>query len=146
MIAFSVVHLVLRHQETGEVFEDWEDIGTLVVAILALAVALPMSGLLGYHIMLTWSNRTTIEMVSPDPVRAVIVRLFVLNGREIHAGPRPQQARRSIGEQLQAQESVEQRARRPLPSDDGPILARGQIVRCQGRSTEPGRRANVSKV
>lgn len=60
--------------ETNETGWRWDTVGAVVTAVLAVVFVTPIAGLLGYHIRLMWSNRTTIELVSPlEGARSPIV-------------------------------------------------------------------------
>lgn len=67
-VGFSAWHIAHKHSQAaanGTTWATWDVIGSFIVAILAFVLFCPIAGLLGYHVRLLWSNRTTIEMVSP---------------------------------------------------------------------------------
>jgi len=85
-VAASIFHIVLARDArlNGRWLQGWEEIGSLVVGILALAILIPKVGLLGYHLRyslasllqpqsneiyrLVWMGKTTIEMVSHQAI------------------------------------------------------------------------------
>ncbi|KDE05951.1 hypothetical protein MVLG_03637 [Microbotryum lychnidis-dioicae p1A1 Lamole] len=48
----------------------WDVIGSIVVAVIAFALLVPIFGLFTYHARLIWTNRTTIEMLRPKGDRS----------------------------------------------------------------------------
>ena len=56
VVGVSIAHIVLasNEREDGSVLQGWEEIGALAVAIAAVAVLLPLLGLLGYHLRLVF--------------------------------------------------------------------------------------------
>lgn len=49
-IAFSIVHLVDVDRGNATPLSTWEEIGSLVILVLAAGVGCPVLGLLGYHL------------------------------------------------------------------------------------------------
>lgn len=63
-MSFSAWHIHRRSELGSDWARRWDVIGSFVVAVLAFAFFVPIAGLLGYHVRLLCSNRTTIEMVN----------------------------------------------------------------------------------
>lgn len=65
-VGFSIAHTVLANTNAANgvrPLSTYQQIGSLIVAIAAFFLGLPVIGLLGYHVRLLWLGRTTIEMV-----------------------------------------------------------------------------------
>lgn len=54
---------IARAASARPVLSSYSAIGSLIVAILCVAVGVPIGGLLSYHLRLIWLGTTTIEMV-----------------------------------------------------------------------------------
>ncbi|GAA5982530.1 hypothetical protein JCM10908_006686 [Rhodotorula pacifica] len=72
-IAFTLYHVVRALSGEGSTGWRWDTIGALVVAVLAVVFVTPIAGLLVYHVRLMWTNRTTIELLRPAPLRGSLV-------------------------------------------------------------------------
>lgn len=72
-IAFTLYHVVYALTEADSTGWRWDTVGAVVTAVLAVVVVTPIAGLLGYHIRLMWSNRTTIELLRPAALRGSLV-------------------------------------------------------------------------
>ncbi|KWU42459.1 zf-DHHC-domain-containing protein [Rhodotorula sp. JG-1b] len=72
-LAFTLYHIVHALTEADSTGWRWDTIGAVVTAVLAVVFVTPIAGLLGYHIRLMWSNRTTIELLRPAALRGSLM-------------------------------------------------------------------------
>ena len=65
-IGVSIAHLAQKASSSGggDFWNDWRNIGSIILLTLSAAVMIPIGGLLAYHCRLIWLSKTTIEIVS----------------------------------------------------------------------------------
>ncbi|KAK9898629.1 hypothetical protein P389DRAFT_167155 [Cystobasidium minutum MCA 4210] len=64
-IGVSIAHLARKASSGDGFWNDWRNIGSIILLALSTAVAIPISGLLAYHCRLIWLSKTTIEILRP---------------------------------------------------------------------------------
>ncbi|KAK4051928.1 Eukaryotic peptide chain release factor GTP-binding subunit [Microbotryomycetes sp. JL201] len=78
-ICFSAWHIAHRQSQSinpnsasyGQPWATrWDVIGSFIVLVVSFGLACPIGSLLGYHLRLIWTNRTTIEMLRPKQDRS----------------------------------------------------------------------------